>query len=80
MRSLWITFFVILGILACLPVVEAFGAGEIPSYATIKGQVFHILISKIHKSKSIAERVSAMGILRTFLSDSSRIDQVALAA
>jgi hypothetical protein len=34
MRSFWFT---IVGILACLQLVQGFGAGNIPDYAVIKG-------------------------------------------
>ena len=37
MRSLWLTVLVIIGIFSYLPIVTAFGAGEIPDYAIIKG-------------------------------------------
>src|SRR4051794_36314469 len=39
MRSLWFTIALIVLLLAFLPSVRAFGAGEIPGYAFLKGQV-----------------------------------------
>jgi len=45
MRSFWFTIFVILGAIACLPLAHAFGAGEIPDYAAIKGLVTFVYIA-----------------------------------
>jgi Heterokaryon incompatibility protein Het-C len=41
MRSFWFTISLIVLIFAFLPSAHAFGAGEIPGYAFLKGQVKH---------------------------------------